>query len=144
MIIQIFHPYTKWECNQFGMYKTTCFMDEHNLIKECMELLSCPSFLEESMFMVTHNWYYSCEHFLTNKNRNRQAYLGQASCCLIHGAPEYITKQAWSLLSQDQQIEANKIADEVIKDYELKHQRGYFKWLKDTSNKTCLAQQNKE
>jgi hypothetical protein len=135
-MIQIFHPYTKWECHENGLYKTTCFMDDHSMIQECYQLLSCPEWLYESMSMVTHSWFYSCEHFLSNELRNRQAYLGQAACCLIHGAPEYITKQAWSLLDPKQQSEANKIADDVLDVWIEKHNRGFFKWERDTLSKT--------
>lgn len=137
MIEQIFHPFNKWECNQLGMYKKTCFMDDHKMIQDCMELLGCPEWLYEAMSMVTHGWFYSCEHFLSNTARNRQAYLGQAACCLVHGAPEYLTKQAWGMLTEDQRIAANKIADEVLEVWEEKHSRGYFKWEKDTLSKTC-------
>lgn len=135
MIEQIFHSYEKWECYENGMYKSVCFMDEHEMIKDCMSLLSCPEWLYESMSMTTHSWFYSCEHFLSNKARNRQAYLGQAACCLIHGAPEYITKKAWGILSPYEQQKANEVADEVLKVWEEKHRKGYFKWEKDTLNK---------
>lgn len=128
MIEQIFHPFTKWEDNQFGMYKTTCFMDQHQMMSECYQLLSCPEWLWETMGFVTHHWRYSCEHFLSNLNRNRQAWLGQAACCFMHGAPEYITKMAWGMLTTEQQIAANKVADEIILDWEEKHQKGYFQW----------------
>lgn len=143
-MIQIFHPYTKWECHENGMYKRTCFMDEHQMVNECFTLLACPEWLYESMSMVTHNWFYSCEHFLSNELRNRQAYLGQAACCLLHGAPEYITKMAWSILTEQQRVDANKVADEVLEVWIEKHNRGFFKWERDTLNKTCSMLQTIE
>jgi hypothetical protein len=126
MIERVYHPYIKWEDHEFGMYKKECFMDEQRMIKDCELLLRCPEWLWESMQFCSHQWKYSAEHNLTNVNRNRQAWLGQAACCFAHGAPEYLTKLAWNNLTQEQQKKANDVADEVIKDWEEKYSSGYF------------------
>jgi len=123
---KIYHNYKHWEDFIMGMYESTAYMDDAPLIKECINLLSCPEWLNESMLFVSHNWVKSAEQNLTNIHRNRQAWLGQAACCWSHGAPEYITKKAWGLLTPDQQKNANGVADEVINDWELKHRSGYF------------------
>lgn len=125
-IIRIYHPFTSWEDHQFGMYEKKCFMDEMKIVKDCELLLKCPEFFYESATYVTHHWKNSAEHNLTNLNRNRQAWIGQASCCLTNGAPEYLTKIAWNNLTLKQQEIANKIADDVILDWENKHLSGYF------------------
>lgn len=141
---RIYHPYTLWEDHESGMYTATCFMDNHRMITECEVLLKCPEWLYESMSFVTHGWFYSSEHNLTNVNRNRQAWLGQAACCLTHGAPEYLTKLAWHNLSKQEQDAANKIADEVIEVWVEKHQRGYFAWEKLNSLKMCSRHRENE
>ena len=111
MIQRIFHPFEKWEDYLWGMYEKTCYMDETRLTHECAQLLSCPPWLYETMIFVSQNWFYSAEHSLTNLNRNRQAWLGQAACNMAHGAPEYITKLAWNnLLTANQQNAANQVA----------------------------------
>jgi hypothetical protein len=130
MIEQKYHHFKTWECNKFGMYETTCFMDEYKMIEDCKLLLSCPEWLQECMIFVTHHWQYSAEQFLTNINRNRQAYLGQAACCMMHGAPEYTTKKAWNLLTDEQRLKANDVADYAIQDFEDKFKVGYFAWQK--------------
>lgn len=144
MIERIYHSYDKWEDYQHGMYDTTVrFMDEQTLIHECEVMLKCPGWLYESMHFVTSNWFYGCEQHLSNLHRNRQAWLGQAACCLLHGAPEYITKKAWHNLSEAQQAAANKVADEVIEDWEERHQRGFFKWQKEELEKmSCPLHRN--
>lgn len=114
MIIRIYHPYQKWEDFNFGMFEKTCFMDDHQMINDCKNLLACTEWLWEAMQFVAHNWKYSTEQNLSNLRRNRQAWLGQAACCFVHGAPEYTTKAAYNLLTERQQISANKVADEVI------------------------------
>jgi len=124
---RVFHPYHLWEDHQFGMYQNVSYMDEQQLIKDVELTLRCPPWLEESMKFVSHNWKYAAEHNLTNTSRNRKAWLGQAACCFSHGAQEYLTKQAWHRLTPNQQDEANRVASEVISDWEDKYQRGYFK-----------------
>lgn len=122
----VFHNYVNWEDYQFGMHKKECFMDEHKMITDCELLLKCPGWLWESMTFVSQNWKISAEHNLSNTNRNRQAWLGQAACCFSHGAPEYITKLAWNNLTEKEQKIANDVADDVIKDWEQKYLSGYF------------------
>jgi hypothetical protein len=129
-VIHVYHPYTKWEDYKWGMFDKTCFMDEKTMIHDCEMILRIPEWLWESMTFVSHQWGYSAEHNLTNLHRNRQAWLGQAACCLSHGAPEYLTKVAWNNLTNDQQRKANQVADDVIKDWESKYAAGYFSWQK--------------
>lgn len=134
MIEQVFHPYTSWEDLKNGMYEKTCFMDEHSLESAAEFTLKCPELLWECMQFVSHNWGLSAEHNLTNFRRNRQAWLGQAACCFMDGAPEYITKRAWNNLSPEEQKRANAVADEVINEWEWKYREGYFAWQKRILN----------
>ncbi len=105
-------------------------MDEEKLILGCIFTLSCPSLLWEAMTFVSHHWGYASRQNLTNLNRNRQAWLGQAACLFLDGAPEYVTKLAWARLSAKQQSAANTVADNVISDWENKYRIGYFEWQK--------------
>lgn len=124
---RVYFPYDKWEDYNLGMYQKTCYMDEQSLITECETLLACPEWLSETMGFIVSSWKYSTQQNLTNTNRNRQAWLGQASCILIHGAPEYITKLAWNNLTIDQQSVANKIADDKISLFEEYYKNGFYK-----------------
>lgn len=141
MIERVFHPFNKWEDYRWGMYDKTCFMDDEQMVNECIVLLSCPEWLYEAMSFVSHNWIYSAEHNLSNVNRNRQAWLGQAACNMTHGAPEYLTKIAWNSLTSTQQAAANAVADEVIQVWEEKHKRGYWSWLRSELERTSCKQQ---
>jgi hypothetical protein len=67
---------------------------------------------------MVSEWIYSAEQNLSNSSRNRQAWIGQASCCYKYGVPEHITKYAWRLMSFEQQHKANQIANKVIKIWE--------------------------
>lgn len=115
---RIYSNYKLWEDFKNGMYETTCYMDSSMLAQECAQTLSCPEWLEESMMFCIINWPVSTAQHLSNKHRNRQAWLGQAACCMVHGAPEYVTKQGWHMLSELDQKRANKVADKCIEFWE--------------------------
>jgi hypothetical protein len=144
MIERVYHHFETWEDFKWGMYDKTCFMDEQTMINDCMILLACPKWLWESMTFVSHNWGRAAEHNLTNSHRNRQAWLGQAACNMTHGAPEYLTKVAWNLLTKQKQDAANAVADDVINDWESKYKRGYFEWQKSNSELRYSQQRKRE
>ena len=134
MIKRYFYPYTEWECFKNGMYDTTTRrMDQHQLITDCETMLKCPQYLRESMLFVTHNWLRASHQHLSNEARNRRAWLGQAANCWAHGAPEFVTKIAWNLLTASDQSAANATADDVISDWEEKHNSGYWARVKGIS-----------
>jgi hypothetical protein len=87
-------------------------------VKAAYDILTSPVILEDAMRYVATYWIYSSEHNLTNKQRNRQAWLGQAACCWLVHATENSTKQAWSRMTDQQRDVANKVADKIISEWE--------------------------
>ena len=119
---QAFYNHVVWEDYQHGMYKSTCD-DSANLIQQCVKLLGNHYVLKSVMRSCSNKWKYAAAQNMSNASRNRQAWLGQASCCYSVGAPEFITKQAWRLLTDEQRTLANKVADEIIKEWESEYVR---------------------
>jgi hypothetical protein len=72
------------------------------------------------MMRVVKRWRYSCEHNLSDKSQNRKAWIGHAACAYAMQIPEDIIRKAWSFLSDEQQVLANKEADKAIKYWESK------------------------
>lgn len=70
------------------------------------------------MQSVTTSWPVATQHNLSNRSMNRQAWLGQAACCLAEGVPEDATRFAWRTLTEHEQNEANAVADYVINKWE--------------------------
>lgn len=70
------------------------------------------------MIKVADEWKYSCEHNLTAREQNRRAWIGHAACALALRIPEDIVRSAWSFLTEEQQILANKEADKAIEYWE--------------------------
>jgi hypothetical protein len=66
-----------------------------------------------AMKNVIDYWPYSCEQNLTASVINHQAWLGHAACAFNHDAPEDLTRLAWSMLNESEQLLANNAADQV-------------------------------
>lgn len=119
---KVYHRYEKWEDYANGMFVLIC-EDEEEKLRKCHDLLSSPTLLEKYMRITSTKWVYSAELNMTNRNRNRQAWLGQSACCLYCGAPEYITKQAWRNLTDEQRTIANGVADKIINEWEENYEK---------------------
>lgn len=114
---RVYYSYDKWEEIEYGMYKTEYADEKDSYIKKAIELLSNPQKLQYYMKLTTQEWKNSTERNMTTTSRNKQAWLGQASCCLYAKVPEDLTKIAWSMLTDQQRIDANACADIVINEW---------------------------
>lgn len=119
---RVFFHYKEWEDHKHGMYKTRCENEDFTQLR-VKRLLSDPKGLKQYMSRVVRDWKKSAEMQLSNRSRNRQAWLGQAASCLYAQAPEYVTKNAWRDLTDEQRAAANKVADEIILDWERSCQK---------------------
>lgn len=119
---QIYHPYTLWEDVKAGILKNdfTEKQTEKLTLKSKKLLCNSEKFWEIGK-KVIREWRYSSEQHLSNLSRNRQAWIGQASCCYAFGVPEHITKYAWRLMTKLEQDEANYIVNGLIKLWEEKN-----------------------
>ena len=120
---RIYHHYEKWEDYEAGLFKVY-HEDEELLIKKSGRLLKDSKKFYEVMLNVLSEWRCASEVNMTNTSRNRQAWLGQASCCFVFGSPEYVTKWAWRMLSKEEQDEANKTADRIINLWDKANKKG--------------------
>jgi hypothetical protein len=91
---------------------------EPMLLKLAIEFTGNHVQYAKAMYEVIKTWKYSCEHFLTNKTINRKAWLGHAACSFKHNLPEYIVREAWGKLTDEQRILANLQAEKTIIHYE--------------------------
>jgi hypothetical protein len=118
---QIYHPYWLWEDYKNGFYNieiTYSETEEYALAIQARDLLADSERFNEVALKVISEWKYAAEVNLSNTARNRQAWLGQASCCYELKIPDYITKYGWRMLTPEQQTKANQIADSVIEKWE--------------------------
>jgi hypothetical protein len=115
---QQFVPYWEWEDYINGMYKKLAKGDETQMLKKAIEFMGNWIRYGEAMAAVIQAWPKTMLNSLTNTSTNRRAFLGQCACAYEFNCPEYITRQAWKELTNQQRFDADKIADYHIKVYE--------------------------
>ena len=119
---RIWHPYTSWEDYQHGMWRVPPKSERPGLLVKAVEFTGDADLYGSYMLKVIQEWPTACEHNLTDVHQNRQAWIGHAAACLALGLPEDATREAWGLLTQNQQDKANAKADEAIKLWEETHE----------------------
>lgn len=118
-LIRKFHPYWKWEevrHNMWGKVK-----QRNTYLSMAVIFTGNADLYGEWMRKVVDEWRFSCEHNLSNKEQNRKAWIGHAACALFFKCPEDVVREAWSHLSEDQQLAANNKAQEAIEYWEKKY-----------------------
>lgn len=115
--MRVWTHYKDWEDYKAGLYKMEC-EDENLLCDKSIKLLADTKKFTEIMELMALDWKVAWITNLSDTSQNRQAWLGQAACCYNHNAPDYITKRAWWLLTEQQRIEANKTAQKQIDLYD--------------------------
>lgn len=110
---RFYADYREWEDYKAGMWgkevKTEQIEKSKQVLNDCLP----------AMQRVVEEWPISSKHNLSNANSNRRSWLGQAACCIEVGSTEFETRMAWKELTKEQQSDANKCADFVIKEWEL-------------------------
>lgn len=125
---QVWYPFTSWECIAAGMYES--MPPEGLSAEECRarykDFLSDLRGFRCAMERVAREWPISCEHFLTNPNINRIAWLGQSAMCITTGVPA-IFRGGFMLLNDRAKylanLEAQRFLYEWIERYESENQR---------------------
>lgn len=114
---QIYHHYTLWEDYKHGMYNE----DKNNRkkrVEQAVLLLSSPELCYQQMKRVTNEWIHASEQVLSDKSINHQAFLGQSACSIWKNIHEDETREAWGMLTNEQRIRANRIADRVDEEFQ--------------------------
>lgn len=107
---RIFHVYTDWECYKAGLYATTKDgMTKTQCEQAYAEFLSDSDKFSDALSHVITEWKNSCEHYLTNSEMNRIAWLGQAAMCYATGVPATF-RGGFNLMPISKQNEANEVA----------------------------------
>ena len=107
---RIFHTYDKWECHKAGFYASRKKdWTNEQCEQEYVKILTDLDLFAKILDKLIIEWKHSCEHYLTNRSMNRIAWLGQAAVCYHSGVPSKYS-YAWSMLTEDQQNEANDVA----------------------------------
>lgn len=118
-IERIYYPYWMWEEIKYNMWGTV--PNKFEMLEWAVEFTGDANLYGEWMVNVVNDWHYSCRHNLSNTTQNRKAWIGHAACAYANKCPEDIVRRAWSHLSEEQQVDANKKADQAIKLWEKRN-----------------------
>ena len=126
----VYVPYWKWECYKNGMWNKVNIKDEIKMLDLSIEFMRDHILYGKAMKDVVFKWENTMENHLTNKSINRRAFLGQCAVFYRHQIPEYIVRKGWKHLTNKQQILADNIAEQTIKEWELWYTRKLMITLK--------------
>jgi hypothetical protein len=118
---RIYHHYLDWEEVDFNMWGSV--KNREDYLEKAIKFTGDHKLYGRFMVRVVSEWKNSCENAMTDYYINRRAWVGHAACALAIGCPEDITREAWGRLNSEQQLLANKKADEAIQLWEY----NYFK-----------------
>lgn len=119
---RIWLHYLEWEEVQAGMWSKTDTAESKNILMSAIQFTGNAELFGYWMLKVLDAWPRSCLHNLTDKNQNRHAWIGQAATCLAIKCPQYLTREAWGHLSEQQQNDANAMADFAIAEFETRYE----------------------
>jgi len=115
---QVFVHWELWEDYHAGMWRRVPKGEEDTYRKTAIEFTGDYPKYGAAMLRVITEWPNTCMHNLTNPSINRRAFVGHAACALVINCPEYIVRQAWWKLTEEQRILADKEADKAIEIWE--------------------------
>lgn len=121
---RIFHTWDKWECYPAGFYEekpiTETEKSKDELELEYAKFLSDEKRFRAGLNLVLSNWKNSCEHYLSNENMNRIAWLGQSAACAAIGLPSSY-RGGFHKLSEPEQQRADSIALDALNEWLFLH-----------------------
>ena len=109
---EIWHPYWLLEEVESNMWGSTSH--RKTWVEIAKAFTGNHELYGEWMGKVVAVWKHSCEHNLT-KSGDKRPWIGHAAVAMALKCPEDIVREAWGLLTQEQQDAANAKATEAIK-----------------------------
>ena len=112
---RVYHTWDKWECYPAGFYEehppgplTPAEAIEAYAVFFC----DLPRF-RAALTRVLEEWPNSCEHYLSNVNMNRIAWLGQSAMCIATSVPACY-RGGFNRLTDEEKQAANAAALEAL------------------------------
>ena len=108
---RIYHTWDKWECYPAGFYENTApeGMTARDATAAYATFLRDIPRFEVALSRVLAEWRNSCEHYLSNENMNRIAWLGQAAMCIDTRVPSMF-RSGYHLLTEAEKKAADDAA----------------------------------
>lgn len=112
---RIYHTWDRWECYPAGFYeeRAPSGMSKDEAERAYADFLRDDDRFRGALARVLSEWPNSCEHYLSNENMNRIAWLGQASACIATGLPSCF-RGGFNRLTTAEQERANATALDAL------------------------------
>ena len=136
---QVWVPWDQWECFEAGMYDNACCVaSDFEVFKQSYaDFLSDSERFRNAAIEMTKAWPLACLNFLTNKNINRIAWIGQASACYELGLSAAFRGGFW-LLTPEKQAIANNVAALVLREWIIEHNEAEDTKLREGMDRQML------
>lgn len=105
--MRFYIKWDKWECHKNGMWRYLNKTEEKEMLLKAIEFTGDYKKYGKAMNEVVFLWESSMLHFLSNPSVNKKAYIGHCAVQYAINCPQYITRQAWGFLTDNQR----KLAD---------------------------------
>jgi hypothetical protein len=115
-------PYYKWECWKNGMYRKDFSRNDIETAKSIL----CSRLIKDKMSLVTDVYPVSALHHLSKSKSNRRSWIGQAAVFIDSKVVDLATRQAWMEISESDRRKANKSAEEIIIQWDMKNTNQLF------------------
>ena len=139
--MRIYKPYYLWEDWLNGMWRSVDSKEYESYLQWAIDFTGDHIKYGESMGLVINEWKNTMLHNLTNQSINKRAFLGHCACCFDSGCPEYIVRDAWKLLTEQQRIDADTIAQKHIDNW-INEYRTNSTGLRENLGKQMLLEWN--
>lgn len=116
MLTQVFSPYWTWEDYNAGLWSKR---GDDGMASMSASVLASDAEFAVCIGRLREEWPIAWSVNMTDREHNRRAWLGQASCCIAHGATGEETRAAWATLSDAQRAAANAVAQRHISDFDI-------------------------
>lgn len=114
---RVFHTWDKWECYPAGFYENKApGMSDDEAVLAYADFLRDSERFRAAARRVLKEWPNSTEHYLTNENMNRLAWIGQAAMCIETGVPAGF-RTGFHRLSEAEQEKADAVALDVLNEW---------------------------
>lgn len=115
---QSYRPYWTWEDWLNGMWNKLPINQEEKMLIKALDFTSDHVKYGLAMSEVIEKWTNTMLNSLSNRSINRRAFLGHCAVSYKIQCPEYITRRAWKLLTNEQRELADLEAEKRIKEWE--------------------------
>ena len=105
-------PYWEWEEVRFNMWGDV--KNKKEWLKYAIRFTGNHKLYGKWMIKVVDQMPKACMHNLSRRG-DKRSWIGHAAVALAIQCPEYIVREAWGLLTDEQRIKANEQATAAIK-----------------------------